>query len=112
MIQALVGMGLVVGPIFLLALVWAAGRGARVGADDAGAEAIVVTAFLAGELAQMFLASVTEAELGLLFWVFVGIGAARGTVDTRRKSWPQAVAAGIAPTLGVRTPTGRWIGCE
>ena len=74
--HALVGMGVFIGPIFLISIVWAAIRAIACVTEVADAEHVVIAAFMAGELWQIFLSSVTEAELGFLFWTFAGIGTA------------------------------------
>jgi hypothetical protein len=76
--HALVGMGDFVGPIMLVAIAWAALRAIVRAPKGADAEFVVVAAFMMGELIQVVLSSVTEAECGFLFWTFAGIGCAVG----------------------------------
>ena len=70
-------MGLVVGSIFLLAVIWAGGQAlSRIRATDPP-ERMVAGAFVAGLLPQLSLTGVTSGEIGLLFWLFVGIATSR-----------------------------------
>ncbi len=76
-VAALLAMGVIVGPVFLLALAWTGLQAlARVRGRD-GPTAIVCGAVVLGALAQMPLASITSGELGFLFFLFVGLATAR-----------------------------------
>lgn len=77
MMQMFVGMGLFVGSICISSLFLAMFRAmSRIGLrSEAGL--VVAGAVVLGEIVQMPFASITDGELGFLFWVMVGIASAR-----------------------------------
>jgi nitrogen fixation-related uncharacterized protein len=75
-IQLLVTMGLFVGPICLLALLWPSVRGLLDNGNYYNpTETAVVRALVLGELLQMPMGNVTNGEMGFLFWLVIGIAA-------------------------------------
>jgi hypothetical protein len=83
-VAAMLTMGLVVGSIFLLAVVWAGVQALlRIRATDSP-ELLVACAFIAGLLPQLPLTGISSGEIGLLFWLFVGIATSRSQLPALR----------------------------
>jgi hypothetical protein len=77
MMQVFVGMGLFVGSICISALLWALRRALVHISLLSGAEMVVAAAVVLGEIVQLPFASITDGELGFLFWTMVGIASAQ-----------------------------------
>jgi hypothetical protein len=74
-IQCWLAMGIVVGLVCLIALVWATASMMVAAWRDGRREAIVVGAIGCGMLVQLPLATITSGELGFLFWTFAALAA-------------------------------------
>jgi hypothetical protein len=70
-------MGIVVGLLCLVGLVWAVGNAISTAWHDRRREAIVVGALSCGALMQLPLANITSGELGFLFWTFAVLACLR-----------------------------------
>jgi hypothetical protein len=64
-------MGIVIGGLCLVALLWAIGNALAVAWTDRSVEAVVIGALALGALAQLPLANITSGENGFLFWTFI-----------------------------------------
>ncbi len=80
MMQVFVGMGLFVGSICIGSLFLAAFL--AIGRISLRSEAVLVVAaaVVLGEIVQVAFATITDGELGFLFWTMVGIASAQQTV--------------------------------
>ena len=81
-VTSMVAMGVLVGSVYLLSLVWAGVQAIsriRLGADP---RLIVTGGVIIGMLAALPLTSVTSGEIGLLFWIFIALATAQAEART------------------------------
>jgi hypothetical protein len=78
--QVFVGMGLFVGALCIGSLVLAAFRAMGRTSLRSDAVTVVAAAVVLGEIVQIAFATITDGELGFLFWTMVGIASAQQTV--------------------------------
>jgi hypothetical protein len=84
---ALLEMGLLIGPLYMTSLIWAAAQAlGRIGRRDAPTR-LVVGAGLAGILSQMPLAGITAGETGFLFWMLIGLATCASDRYPGRAIW-------------------------
>ena len=76
-VSAIIAMGVLVGSAYLLGLVWAGVQALDRIRTSADPRLIVTGAVIIGLLAAIPLTGVTSAEIGLLFWTFIGLATAQ-----------------------------------
>jgi len=77
-VTAIIAMGVPVGTIYLIGLVWAGLQALGRVRHSRDPRLIVTGAVIAGLLAAIPLTSVTSGEIGLLFWTFIAVATAQG----------------------------------
>jgi hypothetical protein len=76
-VMAMIAMGVLVGSIYLVGLVWASAQ-ALIRIRRASDPRVIVTgAMIAGMISAIPLTGVTSGEIGLLFWMFVALATAQ-----------------------------------
>ena len=77
-VTAIIAMGVPVGSIYLIGLVWAGAQALARVRRSRDPRLIVTGAVIAGMLAALPLTSVTSGEIGLLLWTFIAVATAQG----------------------------------
>ena len=96
-VTAIIAMGVLVGTVYLLGLVWA-GLQALVRIRSSSNPRVIVTgAVIIGMLAALPLTSVTSGEIGLLFWAFVAIATAQPKTRARTAARGPSLTAATLP---------------
>ena len=93
----MIAMGVLVGSVYLLGLVWAAAQALNRIRSSTDPRLIVTGAVIVGMVAAIPLTSVTSGEIGLLLWVFIALASAQPKPGRLRTS-PQAVKPPAFPT--------------
>jgi hypothetical protein len=76
-VTAIIAMGVIVGSIYLLGLVWAGTQAVMRISSSADPKLIVTGGVIIGLLAAIPLTGVTSGEIGVLFWVFIALATAQ-----------------------------------
>ena len=85
-VSAMIAMGVLVGSVYLLGLVWAAVQALIRIRSSTDPRLIVTGAVIVGMVAAIPLTSVTSGEIGLLLWMFIALATAQPKPSRARKA--------------------------